>query len=122
MTIGMKSEKAIQMADNRVRKELDKLSTEKELSMAETAARLICNAEKRGLLSLLVAVSCDYPLEGSHPVHVPEETAIIVDEIYDEVELTKKVITSRVFVNAKEHNLLDRLLADPYDAEIEIEA
>jgi radical SAM superfamily enzyme with C-terminal helix-hairpin-helix motif len=89
--------------------------------MAEFYGRLICNSKKRGILSLLIAIPCEYSTEEAHPVYVPEEAARVVDGVYEEVDITKKK-TSRAFANAKEHDLLDRLLADPYDAEIEIEA
>lgn len=53
-------------------------------------------------------------------MYVPEEAAKVVDEMYEEVDITKREITSRAFANAKEHGLLDQLLANPYDAEIKI--
>ena len=89
--------------------------------MAEFYGRLICNSKKRGILSLLIAIPCEYSTEEDHRVYVPEEAAQVVDEMYEEVDLTKRKITSRTFVNAKKHNLLDQLLADSYDADIEIE-
>ena len=117
-----KAEAAVPIADNRVKIESKSIAVDKELSMAEFYGRLICNSKKRGILSLLVAIPCEYSTEEAHHVYAPEEAARVVDKVYGEVDIMKKKIKSRAFANAKEHDLLDRLLADPYDAEIEIEA
>lgn len=76
--------------DNRVKIESKSIAVDKGLSMAEFYGRLICNSKKRGMLSLLVAIPCEYSTEEAHPVYVPEEAARVVDGVYEEVDITKK--------------------------------